>query len=128
MKAFTKLLLVGAVAGAGYMVYKQRMASRAEDDLWSEATNAPDLSTAYQPVFDSAAPESGSVADQAAAKVSEQADAAAAKVSEQADAVAEKAGSVADSAAAKADKAADKVADATQKVADKAADAAPDKN
>ncbi len=71
MKAFTKLLLVGAAAGAGYMVYRQRMASRAEDDLWSEATNAPDLTTAYQPVFDSAAPETETAPP--AAKVEEKA-------------------------------------------------------
>ncbi|MEI2716578.1 MAG: DLW-39 family protein [Candidatus Nanopelagicales bacterium] len=57
MSAFKKVLLIGAVAGVGYLVYRQRMASRAEDDLWSEATNAPDLTSAYQPVFDSPAPE-----------------------------------------------------------------------
>jgi hypothetical protein len=38
-----KLLLLGVAAAAGYLVYRQVMASRAEDDLWSEATNAPDL-------------------------------------------------------------------------------------
>jgi hypothetical protein len=50
-----KLLLVAAVAGGAYLVYRQVMASRAEDDLWSEATNAPDFTSAY----DEAAAESG---------------------------------------------------------------------
>ena len=39
-----KLLLLGVVAGAAYLIYRQVMASRAEEDLWSEATNAPDFS------------------------------------------------------------------------------------
>jgi len=38
-----KLLLVVALAGIGYLVYRQVMASRAEDDLWTEATSVPDL-------------------------------------------------------------------------------------
>ena len=33
-----KLLLLVALAGIGYIVYRQVMASRAEQDLWSEAT------------------------------------------------------------------------------------------
>ena len=33
-----KLLLLAALAGVGYVVYRQVMASRAEQDLWSEAT------------------------------------------------------------------------------------------
>ena len=43
-----KLLILAAIAGGAYLVYRQLMASRAEDDLWSEATAAPDLSAAYQ--------------------------------------------------------------------------------
>ena len=39
-----KLLIVIALAGVGYLVYRQVMASRAEDDLWTEATSVPDLS------------------------------------------------------------------------------------
>jgi threonine/homoserine/homoserine lactone efflux protein len=38
-----KLLLVVALAGIGYLVYRQIQASKAEDDLWTEATEAPDL-------------------------------------------------------------------------------------
>jgi uncharacterized iron-regulated membrane protein len=38
-----KLLLVLALAGIGYVVYRQIMANRAEQDLWSEATSDPDL-------------------------------------------------------------------------------------
>ncbi|MCX8527303.1 MAG: DLW-39 family protein [Candidatus Nanopelagicales bacterium] len=38
-----KLLLVIALAGIGYVVYRQIMANRAEQDLWSEATSEPDL-------------------------------------------------------------------------------------
>lgn len=113
MKAFTKLLLVGAVAGAGYMVYRQRMASRAEDDLWSEATNAPDLTSAYKPVFDTPAPEKEAPAQAAADKAGDVAD----KVSDSAQ-------KAADTVADKADTAATKVSDTAQKAADKAADAA----
>ena len=38
-----KLLLVLVLAGVGYLVYRQVMANRAEQDLWSEATSEPDL-------------------------------------------------------------------------------------
>jgi uncharacterized iron-regulated membrane protein len=38
-----KLLLVLVLAGVGYVVYRQIMANRAEQDLWSEATSDPDL-------------------------------------------------------------------------------------
>jgi hypothetical protein len=38
-----KLLLLVALAGIGYVVYRQVAASRAEQDLWTEATSAPDL-------------------------------------------------------------------------------------
>jgi uncharacterized iron-regulated membrane protein len=38
-----KLLLVLVLAGVGYVVYRQVMANRAEQDLWSEATSDPDL-------------------------------------------------------------------------------------
>jgi len=38
-----KLLLVIALTGIGYVVYRQIMANRAEQDLWSEATSEPDL-------------------------------------------------------------------------------------
>ena len=38
-----KLLLVIALAGIGYVVSRQIMANRAEQDLWSEATSEPDL-------------------------------------------------------------------------------------
>jgi len=38
-----KLLLVLVLAGVGYVVYRQIMANRAEQDLWYEATSDPDL-------------------------------------------------------------------------------------
>jgi hypothetical protein len=38
-----KLLAVAVVAAIGYVVYRQLSASRAEQDLWTEATSAPDL-------------------------------------------------------------------------------------
>ena len=38
-----KLLIVIALAGIGYLIYRQVMASRAEDDLWTEAPSVPDL-------------------------------------------------------------------------------------
>ena len=38
-----KLLLIVALAGVGYLVYRQFMARQAEQDLWSEATEEPDL-------------------------------------------------------------------------------------
>jgi len=43
-----KLLLLAAAAGGGYVMYRQVMSSRAEDDLWSEATAAPDFSASYR--------------------------------------------------------------------------------
>jgi hypothetical protein len=39
-----KLLVVAALAAVGFVVYRQVTASRAEQDLWTEATAAPDLS------------------------------------------------------------------------------------
>lgn len=38
-----KLLLLAILGGIGYLVYRQYMASQAEQDLWAEATAAPDL-------------------------------------------------------------------------------------
>ncbi len=38
-----KLLVLAAVAAIGYVVYRQVAASQAEQDLWTEATSAPDL-------------------------------------------------------------------------------------
>jgi uncharacterized iron-regulated membrane protein len=38
-----KLLIVAALAGIGYVIYRQVTASKAEQDLWSEATTDPDL-------------------------------------------------------------------------------------
>ncbi len=38
-----KLLLLAALAGVGYVVYRQVTADKAEQDLWSEATSEPDL-------------------------------------------------------------------------------------
>jgi hypothetical protein len=38
-----KLLLLVVLAGIGYVVYRQVMAKRAEQDLWSEAIAEPDL-------------------------------------------------------------------------------------
>jgi hypothetical protein len=38
-----KLLLLAVVAGLGYVVYRQVSANQAEQDLWTEATAAPDL-------------------------------------------------------------------------------------
>lgn len=38
-----KLLLLAALAGVGYVVYRQWQANQAEQDLWSEATSEPDL-------------------------------------------------------------------------------------
>ena len=38
-----KLLLLIALAGIGYLVYRQIQASQDEDDLWTEATSVPDL-------------------------------------------------------------------------------------
>ena len=38
-----KLLLLGAIAVAAYVVYRQVSANQAEKDLWNEATAEPDL-------------------------------------------------------------------------------------
>lgn len=38
-----KLLLLGAIAAAAYVVYRQVSANQAEKDLWNEATSEPDL-------------------------------------------------------------------------------------
>ena len=38
-----KLLVLAALAAVGYVVYRQVMANKAEQDLWSEATSEPDL-------------------------------------------------------------------------------------
>jgi hypothetical protein len=38
-----KLLVIAAIAGIAYAVYRQVAASKAEQDLWTEATAAPDL-------------------------------------------------------------------------------------
>ncbi len=38
-----KLLLVAALLGVGYVIYRQVSANQAEQDLWTEATSAPDL-------------------------------------------------------------------------------------
>jgi uncharacterized membrane protein YebE (DUF533 family) len=38
-----KILLLAALAAIGYLVYQQISASQAEQDLWTEATSAPDL-------------------------------------------------------------------------------------
>lgn len=39
-----KALVLVALAAVGFVAYRQIAASRAEDDLWTEATSAPDLS------------------------------------------------------------------------------------
>ena len=38
-----KLLLLAVAAGIGYVIYRQVSANQAEQDLWTEATSAPDL-------------------------------------------------------------------------------------
>ena len=38
-----KLLILVALAGVGYLVYRQVVANRAEEDLWEEATAPTDL-------------------------------------------------------------------------------------
>ncbi len=38
-----KLIVLAALAAAGFVVYRQISASQAEQDLWTEATSAPDL-------------------------------------------------------------------------------------
>jgi hypothetical protein len=48
-----KLLIVAVVAAGAYLIYRQVQASRAEEDLWTEATSAPDLGAS----FDDSQPE-----------------------------------------------------------------------
>lgn len=38
-----KLVLLVALLGVGYVIYRQVSANQAEQDLWTEATSAPDL-------------------------------------------------------------------------------------
>ena len=38
-----KLLVIAALAAVGDVVYQQIAAAKAEQDLWTEATSAPDL-------------------------------------------------------------------------------------
>ncbi len=38
-----KLLLLVGLLGVGYVIYRQVSANQAEQDLWTEATSAPDL-------------------------------------------------------------------------------------
>ena len=38
-----KALVLVALAAVGFVAYRQIAASRAEDDLWTQATQAPDL-------------------------------------------------------------------------------------
>jgi hypothetical protein len=38
-----KLLLLAGLLGIGYVIYRQVSANQAEQDLWTEATSAPDL-------------------------------------------------------------------------------------
>ena len=38
-----KLLVIAALAAVGYVVYQQISSAKAEQDLWTEATSAPDL-------------------------------------------------------------------------------------
>jgi len=38
-----KLLIIGVLAAAAYVVYRQVSANQAEKDLWNEATAEPDL-------------------------------------------------------------------------------------
>ncbi len=42
-----KLLIIAGLAAGAYLVYRQVMASRAEEDLWTEATAAPDLGASF---------------------------------------------------------------------------------
>ena len=42
-----KLLIIAGIAAIGYFVYRQVEASRAEEDLWTEATAAPDLGASF---------------------------------------------------------------------------------
>jgi hypothetical protein len=48
-----KLLLVAAVAAGSYLVYRQVMGSKAEDDLWQEVNRAPDFTSDYAAAADS---------------------------------------------------------------------------
>ena len=38
-----KLLVLAVLAAVGYIAYRQITESRLEQDLWTEATSAPDL-------------------------------------------------------------------------------------
>ena len=38
-----KLLVLTAIAAAGYIAYSKATAAQEERDLWNEATSAPDL-------------------------------------------------------------------------------------
>ena len=38
-----KMLLLSAIAAAGYVVYSRVTQAQEERDLWNEATSAPDL-------------------------------------------------------------------------------------
>jgi hypothetical protein len=38
-----KLVAIAVLAAVGYLVYRQISDSQAEQDLWTEATSAPDL-------------------------------------------------------------------------------------
>lgn len=38
-----KLIGLAVVAGVGYLVYRRITEAQAEQDLWTEATSAPDL-------------------------------------------------------------------------------------
>jgi len=38
-----KLIIIGVIAVAAYVVYRQVSANQAEKDLWNEATSEPDL-------------------------------------------------------------------------------------
>ncbi len=38
-----KLLVLGAIAAAGYVAYSRFTEAQQERDLWNEATSAPDL-------------------------------------------------------------------------------------
>lgn len=42
-----KFLVVGVIAVGAYLIYRQVKASRAEEDLWTEATAAPDLGASF---------------------------------------------------------------------------------
>jgi hypothetical protein len=48
MMAMKKLLIVAGLAAGAYLIYRQVMASRAEEDLWTEATAAPDLGSSFE--------------------------------------------------------------------------------